>query len=240
MSNFSMILLVFICIGGLALIGFLFFALKKSKEFRREAQDEYLETYNVACAGSPLMDTPRKIKSISVTHNKFESKNGVILDPAKYDKFIVKGNSMILCNIQDNDLIFVNKGFNNELNELEKPKIVVIKRENSKKDQCGFKLRRAWVKCKGKECIYAIKKVINSEEFRVIKESKFYDGNSALINDLENVRLKRFLERQDNPESKEVVISTTFHTDTKKIRFSIHPVEDIIGEVSESFSINKN
>ena len=238
MNGLENTLLVIIAIGSLTLIGFLLFAFDKTKAFRKEERQKFLATYPVACAGTPMGKTPRDVQSVSINNNIFKSKNGEILNPELYDQFIVRGNSMKFCRIYDNNLIFV-KRINDHDGTFESnlPKVVVIKRTHRGKDECEYKIRRVWTKCYAKECLSKAEDIIHSPNFNVIKENSSYDGDEALLDDFKNIRLKKFSEDNNHHLDQEVIISTTFHTDTKKIRFSIHRKEDIVGEVTESFSV---
>ena len=71
---------------------------------------------------------------------------------------------------------------------------------------------------------------------------KYFDSKDDLLNDFQVNRLanyrNQYLDSETSSERyKQVIISTTFHTDENKIRFSIHSVIDVVGIVSESFTV---
>lgn len=92
-------------------------------------------------------------------------------------------------------------------------------------------------------CEILVKKILESDEFRnKIETISFFDSKEAMLNDFYTTRLKVYNDKYINCENpseinKTVIISTTFHTDTKKIRFSLHPASKIVGIVDNSFTV---
>lgn len=225
--------------------------------------------YNVACAGSPHDNTPKKMLSVSVYNHTFQDKDGNELDVEKFNKFIASGESMTLCDIHDNDLVFTPKDYIFKGDE-ELPAPFVLKRKkdvdetslkrtikdiidcmtNKKKDETSqYKIRRGWkVMMYGKDNPHdIIKGIIESEKFKELINAnpEFYPGDEDIVKDFFEKRLPKY-ERELNPEKRtdikdcELLISTTLHTDVNKIYFSIHPTSLIVGKVVHSFTINRN
>lgn len=222
--------------------------------------------YNVACAGSPHDDTPKKMLSVSAYTNTFQDKDGNRLDVEKFNKFIASGESMSLCGIHDGDLVFTQKGYIFRVDE-ELPAPFVLKRrkdvddtsllktikeiidcmmKNMKEETSQYKIRRGWkVMMYGKDDPKdVIRTIMTSEKFRsVIKENGLlYPGDDEIVKDFLNKRLPKY-EKDYNPDKQtdipdcKVLISTTLHTDVNKIYFSIHPVSLVVGKVLYSFTI---
>lgn len=221
------------------------YAISRNARERRKSRKElegFLTTYPTASAGTPSKTIPAEQESISLKYTQFKDCTGNIINPADYLQFVVKGDSMQFCGIHDNDLIFVKKGF--DLNQLSSfPTPVVIKRDNAPADETQYKVRREWGICSIDTCEDFITKILSSDEFKnKIAAINFYDGEEALLNDFRIERYGKYRDEymcKNNADSKfdQVVISTTFHTNDNKIRFSIHPASNIIGIISDSFSI---
>lgn len=119
----------------------------------------------------------------------------------------------------------------------------------NREDKAQYKIRRTWMRCKytsKEELVDIVKsKILPSTKFQEIRQLSTYDGDSALIQDLKDKRIKIYEEKyikceNPNDNDKEIIISTTFHTKEKEIRFSLHPVSIIVGQVIASFPINDN
>lgn len=208
----------------------------------REELEGELMAYPTASAGTPSKAIPVRQESISTKYTQFKDSHGQIINPDDYLQFIVKGDSMQFCGIHNDDIIFVRKGF--ELNHLKSfPAPVVIRRDNAPSNETQYKIRRAWGVCTIDASEEVVAQIVSSEVFRDrIAAIRFFDGEEALLNDFRCKRLAKYRSQYLNEEKsaeryKQVILSTTFHTDINKIRFSIHPVSDIIGIVSESFSV---
>ena len=82
-------------------------------------------------------------------------------------------------------------------------------------------------------------KIMSAESFRKIRDLPVYDGDDTLINDVMNIRLPEYLrKKRDYSLGNYIVISTTYHTYSKELRFSIYPAEHIIGKIVASFPIS--
>ncbi len=220
-------------------------AIKNNSSVRSKAREELegkLMVYPTASAGTPSRAIPVVQESISAKYTQFKNFYGQIVNADDYLQFVVKGDSMQFCGIHNDDIIFVRKGF--ELDHLKSfPTPVVIRRNNAPSNETQYKIRRAWGVCMIDTCEEFVSKIVSSEVFRDrIAAIRFYDGEEALLDDFRHERFAKYCGQYLNEEEssecyKQVVISTTFHTDINKIRFSIHPASDIIGIVSESFSV---
>lgn len=242
----------FIITAALILIAFIAIFRKVIKEViavRENASLElrdkviYVET---ACAGSDeltLMPVTKPIRALEI--DTFKDKNGNILDPDNYRPFIVQGESMQFCGIRHNNLIFTDINFNIEDYNTVFPVVLVLLRSKVLGDRPQYKIRRTWKVTKytnDENLLLEISQIINSSSFQEIRNLDVYDGDSAVINDFNQTRLplyKREYVECDNPNvsDKEIVISTTYHTSERVIRFSLHPKSMIVGRVIASFDV---
>lgn len=214
---------------------------KERNQTRLKLRDKQ-EHYFTASAGTPSRAIPVMDDSIATKYTQFINSEGEIVNPDEYLQFVVKGESMQFCGINHNDLIFVKKGFKLEdLNSFPVP--IVLHRDSAFASETQYKVRRAWGLCSIEMCEILVKKILESDEFRnKIETISFFDSKEAMLNDFYTTRLKVYNDKYINCENpseinKTVIISTTFHTDTKKIRFSLHPASKIVGIVDNSFTV---
>lgn len=241
----NLILPIAISAGGLVLTAA--YGINRNSKERSKAREELerkLVSYPTASAGTPSRSIPAEQKSIPTRYTQFLDYEGRVINSNDYLQFVVKGNSMQFCGINDNDLIFVKKDFN--IDQLESlPTPIVIRRDNAPSIETQYKVRRAWGLCSIETCEEFVAKMVRSEEFRkIIGVIKYFDGEDALLEDfkvqrLDKYRKKYLIDNMPSEEYNQVIVSTTFHTDEKKIRFSIHPVSDVIGVVCASFTVGK-
>lgn len=241
----NLILPIAISAGGLVLTAA--YGINRNSKERSKTREELerkLVYYPTASAGTPSRSIPAEQKSIPTRYTQFLDYEGRVINSNDYLQFVVKGNSMQFCGINDNDLIFVKKDFSiGQLDSLPTP--VVIRRDNAPSIETQFKVRRAWGLCTIDTCEEFVDKMVHSEEFRrIICAIKYFDGEEALLNDFKTKRLDKYRKQYlvDDMVSKEynqIIVSTTFHTDEQKIRFSIHPICDVIGVVYASFTVGK-
>lgn len=218
------------------------FQIRKNREVMLQRIN--VETYSVACAGTYPEDRsiPAKYEAVALAYNDFSDKRGQIIDTDFYDAYVIAGKSMQFCGINDGDLAFVRKDFDSATLASLLPCALILRRE-ADINECQYKVRRAWAICDFDEQLSQIvKDIINSPAFKVIKTIDVYDGNKALLDDFTEKRLKRYREQYIdclNPQAKDkkVVISTTYHVEDGKIRFSIHPVSSVVGKVEYSFPV---
>lgn len=221
------------------------YAINKNSLMRSKVRKELERkrvAYLTASAGTPSHAIPAKQNSISTRYTLFRDSNGKNINADDYLQFVVKGDSMQFCGIHNNDIIFVRKGFQlKDLNSFPIP--VVIRRENAPSDETQYKIRRAWGVCAIDTCEELVNSIVSSKKFQnIIMTIKYFDSHNDLLNDFHVKRLANYRNQYLNSETsseryKQVIISTTFHTDESKIRFSIHPIIDVVGIVSESFTI---
>ena len=241
-------------LGVVVLITLLVWIAYQTKVVREEALMNLLEKriqIYTACAGSDdenkIIPSYREIQSLE--YNVFKDQNGNILNINDYLHFIVQGESMQFCGIHNNDVIFVDEKFKFE-EDTKFPIILVLRKYHlNREDKAQYKIRRTWMRCKytsKEELVDIVKsKILPSTKFQEIRQLSTYDGDSALIQDLKDKRIKIYEEKyikceNPNDNDKEIIISTTFHTKEKEIRFSLHPVSIIVGQVIASFPINDN
>ncbi len=221
------------------------YAIHRNSKERNKAREELKDrqcSYFTASAGTPSRVIPVKDVSIATKYTQFKNSEGKVINPDEYIQFVVKGESMQFCGIKHNDLIFVKKGF--KLEDLKSfPVPVVLHRDNAFANETQYKVRRAWGLCKYETCVELVEKVLASDEFRDrIATISFFDGKEAMLKDFHAKRLEVYKGKYINCEcpseiNKTIVVSTTFHTDTKKIRFSLHPASQVVGIVSNSFTV---
>lgn len=202
-----------------------------------------LEYFPKACAGSDPKNDGAKGVSASVETNRFFDPEGRLIDTAKYNKFVVVGDSMSLWNIYNNDLLFVPKDFNpDQLTTL--PKSLVIKRRNANPDSPQYKVRRTWLTCSINDDFNRVilPALFETPDFRVLLASDKCPDVQILTADFFKERLKKYLDHYPKCEEADssynrVIISTTLHTDINEVRLSIHPVLEIAGIVEYCVTI---
>lgn len=178
---------------------------------------------------------------------EFKNSKGEIMNPEDYNLFIVQGECMQYVNIHDKNLVFATKGFDPNSYKDVMPIVLVMKRTTAEPSEPQYKLRRSWRFCEytsdSDKLEEVIKEIMVTPEFQEIRSRKTYDSDDEMIKDFRN-RLKGFEAKYiDNKEKfsadiyKKIVISTTYHTDIEKTRFSIHPISNIIGKVEGAFKL---
>lgn len=228
---------------------------KEINEYRQCIQQEIINStinilskrmYFVACAGSKEESACEQKEAIDVNSCDFLDKNGNLVDLSLYNFYLVHGNSMQYANIFDEDLLFVKKGFSSDdLNNSSFPKILVLRYSEYSEGNPRFKVRRAWYVGNIKDDIKAkALEVMKSNEFALLSQQDGFVSNEWMLDDLINTRLEKFkddyFEEGKCLESHQsIILSTTFDTKDRKIHFSIHPVDSVVGIVSESYTIKK-
>ena len=195
-----------------------------------------------ACAGSDKDDIiiPDKINVKALRTSEFKDSKGNTLNPENYLQFIVQGESMQFCGIHNNDLIFADHNFEITANT-HYPVALVLRKYQLKEDETQFKIRRTWKCCTlidEDKLKQDLADIIKSDSFQKIRQLPIYDGDNTLIDDALYKRYPDYLVKNGhgaNLSNRQIVISTTYHTDTKELRFSLHPVSHIVGKVIASF-----
>lgn len=236
----------------LCLLIFVSVVTKKSRQEERHRIIQYANqskiSLNWAVAGSDSnCHTPNgsTVDVYGIGASEYKDANGKTLNIDDYDKFVVSGESMKFCGIHDKDLIFATKGLYSEL-DLSRPEIIVVRKHTICDNKPAYKIRRAWMATRyDGNLMEVLKNIIHSESFQQIRKLPEYDGDTALIDDFKNNRLPKYEEtfiecENPNPHDLNIVISTTYHTDIEKIRFSIHPLNFVKGKVVASFGLSEN
>lgn len=201
--------------------------------------------YDVAYAGDVKNGVKEKKSSLSYDNTHFFDIDGRRINKTNYCAFMVSGNSMKICGIHDSDLVFVKKLFNPTILEHDLPKVLVIKRRVVKTGEAKYKLRRAWLKC----AITAnfdnlFKSLVKKTSFKELLNSPECEGFEKMKEDFLRVRLPEYKKQyrdcdEESSPYHEIIISTTLQTNTKEVHFSIHPVINVVGVASYSFTVNK-
>lgn len=235
----TIIIIAILVLAFIAIYGLLFFKMIKARE---EAYGKTL-CYEVVCAGDYKKGVKAIKKSVSITDNKFLDYEGKALDTNKYDHYIVAGNSMKLCGVNEGDILFVPKDFTTSQLRKNLPQILVIKRRNAQKEEAKYKVRHTWIICNINEdfstLLLSLKDI---PSFKSLLNTPECDGLDKMIEDFLENRLLKYKEHYpdcNNANSiyHEVVVSTTLHTDSNCIRFSVHPTVLIKGIVQYSFTV---
>lgn len=245
--------LLILILSGLLILGFIFIgvvtyiARATDRKNSLKSQD-FVETVTcVAHAGSEngCEDVKSKVVLKALNLMEFKNRDGRILYPENFDLYLVKGECMRYVDIHPNDLIFSSKGFDVECYRGALPIILILRKRVSSPDTCAFKLRRLWRVCNYRDNLEGILiSILESPEFQEVRQRPTYDGDDALIKDFFENRLKKFEQDYINCEfpnvnDEKIIISTTFHTDIERVRFSIHPVSNVIGKVEAAFPIEE-
>ena len=248
--NTLIIILAIILALGFICLGFIIF------KVRRQAGHENSNTspntlsefpVNTVHAGSDNGCSPvsREIIISTPTAIQFKDSKGKVLNPSDYDLYRVAGECMQYVNIHPNDLLFATKGFDMEKYNGKLPIVLILKRSVTASGvQPFYKLRRAWKSCSYRDNLGDIlNSIIQSTEFQEVRRRSTYDGDKALIDDFFNTRVKKYEDDYINCEfpntnDEKIIISTTFHPDIQSVRFSIHPISNVVGKVVAAFPID--
>lgn len=143
--------------------------------------------------------------------------------------FMVEGDSMQYADIHNGDIVLTEKP---ELNNESLPKVVVIKDVNSNSFE-SFKLRRAWKVISDDMDIPTFRTmigfVINSEKFKEVKN--LVGEKCPTDTELTDEIIGKFTALKKS-EGQSYLISTTYRTREKKIGFSMHNFQDVVGMVA--------
>ena len=250
--NTLIIILAIIFIVGLVYLGINTFTARK--QALQENMNQFGSVLSelpvrIVHAGSDKDCTPvyNEIILNSLKVVQFKDHNGNVLVPADYDLYIVAGECMQYVNIHPNDLLFATKDFDVESYNGILPTVVILKKGTTALGVPPFyKLRRLWKICNYRDNLKDIlKSIIQSSEFQEVRRRPNYDGDKALIDDFFETRLGRCEEDYikcefPNINDEKIIISTTFHTDIQRVRFSIHPISNVVGKVEAAFPVDDN
>ncbi len=206
----------------------------KAREEERELRPR------MVTAGDRKESDISDVKWKSLAGKRFRNKDGSVFDVRDYDTFVVNGDSMRYCGITDGSLIFVTKGV--AVGDLETlPKPVVIEWDDHKAQEVGYKLRRAWATwIPAENPDDMLRAIFENPKFAQLRDASAFDGEKAMVEDFKSVRLPRYLRRYGTADGGSLtdvaLVSTTYHVDDDKIRFSIHPLSSLRGVVRASFN----
>lgn len=249
MNTLIIILTIILALGFTGLCISIYIARKQVRQ-ENDSQSGYVlseHPVNIVHAGSDkgcfsvnneiILNTPNAVQ--------FKDSRGNTLDPSDYDLYIVAGECMQYVNIHPNDLLFATKGFDVESYNGKLPIIVILKKGITAPGMAPFfKLRRLWKVCNYRDNLREIlESIIQSSEFLEVRRRPNYDGDKALIDDFFDTRLRRYVVDYiecefPNINDEKIIISTTFHTDIQSVRFSIHPISNVVGKVEAAFPID--
>lgn len=207
----------------------------------------------VACAGSVMSNTPYEIRVQGFNSMEFRNKGGNSIDTNQFGKYWVRGSSMLLCGILDNDLLLTRTI---SLDKIKFPTVVVLQRDKdakakaaAKNDFAEMKVRRAWAVSKidadKTSLLNCVRDIIHSEQFMKLKElhPEAFLSESEMLDDFENERISNYMRQypsciNDADENNKAIISTTLKSSKgNKVTFSIHPARLVKGKVIYSFKI---
>ncbi|MDE7402175.1 MAG: hypothetical protein K2M87_02045 [Muribaculaceae bacterium] len=213
---------------------------KNVKIIQKRLAEEMMTTVS---AGSHYKEIPPKMRTVSAKYNLFKSSSGQPLNTSAFDSYLVQGNSMQYCDIHPGDIVFAQKGF--RLSDLTKfPSAVILKNLKANKNQCQFKIRRAWTVCpdnlEDEEYIKILTEVMNSPEYLNLKDKakNIYESDDKMLEGFMK-KLEEYRANRDTESlGQSIVISSTYDVDNKKIRFSIHRTSSLMGIVKYVVSVS--
>lgn len=251
MNTLIIILAIILVVGFVSLGIYTFIARKQGQQENQNQSGCVLSklSVNIVHAGSDkgctLVDHESVLNSLDII--EFKDSKGNILVPTDYDLYKVAGECMQYVNIHPNDLLFATKSFDVEKYTGNLPIVLILKKGTATPGVPPFyKLRRLWKVCNYRDSLKDIlKSIIQSSEFQEVRRRPNYDGDKALIDDFFNTRLNRYEEDYikcefPNINEEKIIISTTFHTDIQRVRFSIHPISNVVGKVEAAFPIGNS
>jgi len=237
-------LFLILILGCIAAALFVFLFVVTIKVRKKAYHDFNFSSYDVVCAGSYDHGyPPEKEESVSEVNNDFTNSSDRILKVEQFHRLIVKGNSMRLCKINDGDLVFVKKGFvSDDLDDSPMPKILVVKRRNPLPGEAKYKLRRTWLQANATDSFDdKFATLASLRGFSDLVNGNCSPGLQSLIDNFIDNRVPKYF--QDYPDARDpkspfhkVIVSSTLDTESGMIHFSIHPVQNILGEVAHVFS----
>lgn len=210
---------------------------------------------NVALAGDVRYGGPCSRDIVNLNKDGFINATGERLEIKESTCFSVYGTSMLLCGIQDGDILFTQILKKDE--DLHCPTVIVLKRDHMVYDDISlgnvaqYKVRRAWAEVlmqNVKTLEQQFDSIVQSDEFKQLINEKnyqiFFPSIEEMKKDFFEVRLKKY--KEDYPtyenigdDNHKAIISTTLDKRTNLVHFSIHPRRCLVGEVTDSFGIKE-
>ena len=223
--------------------------------FIRHVRRTKISTLTTASAGSPIPQTPTDIKIQDLPLHNFRTDTGEQIDSTKYLKFWIRGWSMLLCGIRNEDILFAKPIESDKIAKLQfdQPKVLLLKREGqslyeatNKGDDAKYKARRTWaiLPFDEKKIIDKVDEIMQNEIFQRLRRDypENFLSNEEMKKDCLNNRIAKYRNEYPNCEttlSKDnlVIISTTLRKvdGENKVFFSIHPARIIVAEAVYSF-----
>lgn len=179
-----------------------------------------------------------------------------IIDSRNYRAYMASGQSMLLCGINDGDLLLTEK-MPHIHNEQITPCILVLKREEYKQkearergDNAIYKIRRTWAKCeitdKEEDLLLIAKRIMERDDFKKVmekaREKNAYTSDNIMLDRLKKSYNDYLMEHKGcihkHNKNHEVLISTTLYVEDNEVRFSIHPARIAEGKVVYAYNLN--
>lgn len=245
--------IIYFGVIAICLMVFIVIFSKLLEEFGKQLKLARATSVKVSCAGSAVANAPREVK-VQLHNRKFYDKNNHLLNPDDYGKFWVKGCSMLLCGINDNDLLFTREIHSFGDMSFDRPHVYVLKRDDyvrdkvaEKNDLAEYKVRRTWriVRIGKDDLIECARNIIASDFFADLRNQhpNNFLTDEEMLDDFKNERIKKYEEQYPNSafesdENNIAIISTTIKASKgDKVTFSIHPARTIVGEVVYSYEM---
>lgn len=223
-------------------------------DFRKQLKLAVATSVKVSCAGSAIPNTPREVKVQGINRRKFYDKNNNPVNPENFKKYWVKGCSMLLCGIKENDLLFTHDIGLKDILSAVYPQVYVLKRDDyvrhkvaEENDMAEYKIRRTWavVHIGKDDLIECAKRIMSTDEFRDLqaKHPTAFLTEKEMLEDFENERIEKFKNHYPNSaeetnENHIAIISTTLKSSKgDKVTFSIHPARTVVGKVIYSYQM---
>ena len=252
MEKEIIMLIIFACLA----VAFIVLFVMQIRTYDKHLKEITISTLNVAAAGSAHPNTPEKIKVENLFSQKFCDKAGTPVDFNGYLKFWIKGWSMLLSGIKNDDILFAKPIPEAEIEHLsfDTPKVLVLKRDGKsrtqaieKDDYAKYKVRRTWAILPFDEELITAKvdEIMRSDTFQQLQ--KDYPENFFSDEDMKTFFAKRIANYKreysscEKTSSKDnaIILSTSLRRiegeKDRKVIFSIHPARTIVAQAIHSF-----
>lgn len=245
--------IIYFSVISICLITFIVIFSRLLKELCKRVKLATVTSVKVSCAGSAVANAPWEVK-VQLNNRMFYDKDGNLVNPDKFDKYWVKGQSMLLCGINEDDLLFTRKIPSLSDVKFDRPHVYVLRRDECvrkkvavENDLAEFKVRRAWAFVRiGKDDLGECVKNILSSEFFMDLKRKYPDSfltEEEMLKDFDVERREKYMKQypdsaNESDKNHVAIISTTLKKSKgNKVTFSIHPARTIEGEVVYSYSL---
>ena len=249
----GIIMLIFL--ACLAIVFIVLFAMQ-IRTYDKHLKEITISTLNIAAAGSAHPETPEKIKLKDLPLQKFHNRAGEPIDFKNILMFCVRGWSMLLCGIRNNDILFAKPVSETAIKHLsfDNPKVLVLKREGKslkeaieKDDYAKYKIRRAWAMLPFDEAqiMAKVNEIMQHATFKKLQReypANFFSDEimkASLADRIVNYEQEYPNCKKASSKDNVVIVSTTLRNiegeKDRKVFFSIHPARIIVGQVIQSF-----